>query len=417
MSWSIPHAISSPLLRVARCRSARGARRRARRSARAPSRRSPCRGAGRRCVSPPPWVTSSEERSMRDGGVERDDLVVEGGEVAVLERREPARAHAAAGGPAASRTRPRGASTPVCMSSTRSKREHARGREVERLAVDEQADDRAVGGADDRLAGPRQPVGVLGIDDRPGLVEAVEDRAGVVRRAALLGRAADAEVAVADREDRLRAPVLGWRPCSTISHSPAAGQAAERAARAGARGGRSCRQLPEVGDDEVGARRAQLGGARRCARRRSRGRSRRRGRRRRPRARPRPRRRGRAGRRGGRRRRGSRRGRACRAGRGAGCRGRRRSARRGRRCRRRAGPRRRSRSRSPRRSSTPARRSRSTQATEPGKASTPSRASARSTSACLRLPMPCTDHSSAGLSALPSGASMPRARRKSRTPS
>ena len=67
--------------------------------------------------------------------------------------------------------------------------------------------------------------------------------------------------------------------------------------------------------------------------------------------------------------------------------------------------------------STPARRSRLTQATEPGNASTPSRASARSTSACLRLPMPCTDHSSAGLSALPSGASIPRARRKSRTPS
>ena len=56
---------------------------------------------------------------------------------------------------------------------------------------------------DDRLAGAREAVRVLGVDDRPRLVEAVEDHAGVVRRRALLGRAADAEVAVADGEHRL----------------------------------------------------------------------------------------------------------------------------------------------------------------------------------------------------------------------
>ena len=49
MSCSIPHASSSPLLRRPRGAGGRGARPSARRSARAPSRRSPCRGADRRC--------------------------------------------------------------------------------------------------------------------------------------------------------------------------------------------------------------------------------------------------------------------------------------------------------------------------------------------------------------------------------
>ena len=349
MSWSIPHAISSPLLRVARCRSAR--RSHGVRGDRLEHLLGEALAAARIVAALAPAVGDELGGDVdAHGGVERDDLVVEGGEVAVLERREPARAHehpvAARGLELDLAAEHAGLHVERALEA-----EHARGREVERLAVDGQADDRAVGGADDRLAGARQPVGVLGIDDRPGLVEAVEDRAGVVRRAALLGRAADAEVAVADRErpPRARPACSGSWPCSTSSPFRADGaRRREPLAQAGVAPGHAA-SSPRSATTRCGARRAQLGGARRCARRRSRARTRPRGRRRRPRARPRPRRRARAGRPGGRRRRGSRRGPACRAGRGAGCRGRPRSARRGRRCRRRAGPRHRSRSTSPRR--------------------------------------------------------------------
>ena len=64
MSWSIPHAISSPLVRVARCR-------RARRSTACAAIGSstfsvkPLPRRGSSLPSPPPWVTSSEEMSMR----------------------------------------------------------------------------------------------------------------------------------------------------------------------------------------------------------------------------------------------------------------------------------------------------------------------------------------------------------------
>jgi hypothetical protein len=83
------------------------------------------------------------------------------------------------------------------------------GRQLERLVVDEQPDDRPVRGVDDRLAGAGQAVGVLGVDDRPCLVQAVERRAGVMGRAALLGCSAEAEVAVGHREDRLECGQVG----------------------------------------------------------------------------------------------------------------------------------------------------------------------------------------------------------------
>ena len=111
--------------------------------------------------------------------VERDDLVVHGGQVAILERGEPARAdqHAAAA---------RGLPFHLAAQHAGAEIEHALeplqpgGGQVQGLVVDEEADDRAVGGVDDRLTHPRQPVGVLGIEDRPGFVQPVEDHAGVV---------------------------------------------------------------------------------------------------------------------------------------------------------------------------------------------------------------------------------------------
>ena len=78
------------------------------------------------------------------------------------------------------------------------------GREVERLVVDEQPDDRAVRRVDDRLARTGEAVGVLRVHDRPRLMEPVERDAGVVRRRAFLGGAAEAEAAVGDGEHRLR---------------------------------------------------------------------------------------------------------------------------------------------------------------------------------------------------------------------
>ena len=96
-----------------------------------------------------------------DGLVERDDLVVHRGQVAILERGEATRADQHA--PAA-----RGRPFQLTAQHARAQIEHALeprqpgGGHVEGLVVDEQADDRAVGGIDDRLAYARQPVGVLG---------------------------------------------------------------------------------------------------------------------------------------------------------------------------------------------------------------------------------------------------------------
>ena len=64
MSWSIPHAISSPLVRVARCRSARRSTACAAIGSSTFSVK-PLPRRGSSLLSPPPWVTSSEEMSMR----------------------------------------------------------------------------------------------------------------------------------------------------------------------------------------------------------------------------------------------------------------------------------------------------------------------------------------------------------------
>ena len=75
--------------------------------------------------------------------------------------------------------------------------------DVERLVVDEQPDDLAVGDVDDRLAVLRVAVGGLGVRQRAGLVEAVEVGAREAERLALVEVAAQADVAVGEREHGL----------------------------------------------------------------------------------------------------------------------------------------------------------------------------------------------------------------------
>src|SRR5690606_30215286 len=80
----------------------------------------------------------------------------------------------------------------------------------ERLVVDVEPDHLRVRDVDDGLAHAREPVRLLGVPDRPGLVEPVDERPVRVGLAALLDVAAHAEVAVRDGEQRLgHAEVLG----------------------------------------------------------------------------------------------------------------------------------------------------------------------------------------------------------------
>src|SRR5581483_190153 len=76
--------------------------------------------------------------------------------------------------------------------------------EVERLVVDEQPDDLPVGRVDDRLAELRIAVRSLRVRQRAELVERVEVRAGDAERLALVEVPAQPDVAVREREHRLR---------------------------------------------------------------------------------------------------------------------------------------------------------------------------------------------------------------------
>jgi len=83
------------------------------------------------------------------------------------------------------------------------------GADVERLVIDEQAQQLAVGDVDDRLPGLREAVGDLGVRQRPRLVDPVEIASRQAVRLALLQVAAPSHVAVGQREHRLR---LGQQP-------------------------------------------------------------------------------------------------------------------------------------------------------------------------------------------------------------
>jgi hypothetical protein len=75
--------------------------------------------------------------------------------------------------------------------------------DIERLVVDEQPDDLAVGDVDDRLPVVGEAVAGLGVRQRPDLVEGVQVGAGQAVRVALVQVAAQPDVPVGQREDRL----------------------------------------------------------------------------------------------------------------------------------------------------------------------------------------------------------------------
>jgi hypothetical protein len=76
--------------------------------------------------------------------------------------------------------------------------------DVERFVLDQQPDDLAVGDVDDHLAILGEAVAALAVLERVGLVEAVEVGPGQAAGLALVEVAAQAQVAVGQREDRLR---------------------------------------------------------------------------------------------------------------------------------------------------------------------------------------------------------------------
>ena len=71
-----------------------------------------------------------------------------------------------------------------------------------RLIVDEELDGLAVGHVEDGLSGFREPVGILGIDDGPGFIEAIDKRAVFCVGPPLFRAPAHADVAIAKRQHR-----------------------------------------------------------------------------------------------------------------------------------------------------------------------------------------------------------------------
>jgi hypothetical protein len=78
------------------------------------------------------------------------------------------------------------------------------GVQMERLVVDVELDQARIRDVDDGLAGLGKAVRLLGVNDRPRFVEAVDEDSRVVDRASLVEGAPHAEVAVAEGEDGLR---------------------------------------------------------------------------------------------------------------------------------------------------------------------------------------------------------------------
>ena len=109
--------------------------------------------------------------------------------------------------------------TPLRMSSTRRYSGRAGRGDEQRLVLDVQLDDARIGHVDDRLTDSGQPVRVFGVDDRPRLVEAVDERARCKDGAPLVRYAPHAQIPVRQRECRFcpsREP--GGPAC--LHHSP-----------------------------------------------------------------------------------------------------------------------------------------------------------------------------------------------------
>src|SRR5690606_38105292 len=75
--------------------------------------------------------------------------------------------------------------------------------EVEHLSVDRQSQKGRIGHVDDRLARGGETIGRLGIDDRPCLVEAVDEGAALVDGSPLVERPPDPEATVAEGQHGL----------------------------------------------------------------------------------------------------------------------------------------------------------------------------------------------------------------------
>ena len=93
--------------------------------------------------------------------------------------------------------------------------------DVERLVVDQQADDLAVGDVEHRLPGLGIAVAALGVGQRPGLVEAVEVGPGQSVRLALLEVPAEPDVPVGEGEERLAVGQYGEIEMG-FAHAPTA---------------------------------------------------------------------------------------------------------------------------------------------------------------------------------------------------
>ena len=124
---------------------------------------------------------------------------------------------------------------------------------VERLVVDEQADDLAVGDVHQRLTGFRIAVGGLRMRQRTQLVERVQVRAGQAERLALVEISPQAEVPVGEREHRLRLGE-GVEIELRLVHRPGLARGISPGSSS------TLQQLAQVGDDEVGSRSAECVG-------------------------------------------------------------------------------------------------------------------------------------------------------------
>ena len=143
-------------------------------------------------------------------------------------------------------------SVPARRSSTRSCEMQRAVAQVERLVVDQQPDQLAVGDVDDRLAGLGVAVAGLGVRQRAQLVERVQVGAGQAVRLALVQVAAQADVPVGQGEHRLGSGRAG--PCPARSR---AGPRLDRVAPCLIMRSPLCEssveKFREVGDDDVGA--------------------------------------------------------------------------------------------------------------------------------------------------------------------
>ena len=138
-----------------------------------------------------------------DRRVDRRDLIGDRGDRALGERDQPT-------GRDPDRAAGRGLPFDGAPEHARPQVEHALVRaqdtvpDVERLVVDEQPDQLAVGDVDDGLARLWQPVGDLGVRHRPELVQPDQVAAGQAVRLALVEVRPPADVSVGKGEHRLR---------------------------------------------------------------------------------------------------------------------------------------------------------------------------------------------------------------------